>query len=101
MGLQKKYIKSGSVCKVTFSLSKEAAGDAKSVNLVGDFNNWDTDASPMKALKSGIRKVAVNLESGKEYKFKYVIDGDKWENDWDADKYVPNEHGSEDSVVIV
>ncbi|HSG31393.1 MAG TPA: isoamylase early set domain-containing protein [Thermodesulfobacteriota bacterium] len=101
MGLQKKYIKSGTVCKVTFSLSKEAAGDAKSVYLVGDFNNWDTDASPMKALKSGIHKVAINLESGNEYKFKYVIDGDKWENDWDADNYVPNEYGSEDSVVIV
>jgi len=101
MGLQKKYNKSGAVCKVTFSLPKEAAGDAKSVNLVGDFNDWDTGASPMNALKNGTFKVAINLDSGNEYRFKYYIDGDRWENDWEADKYVSNDYGSDDSVIVV
>lgn len=101
MGLQKKYLKSGEFCKVTFSLPKEAAQRASSVNLVGDFNNWDYYANPMKPLKKGDYKLDLKLESGKEYRFKYIIDDDQWENDWSADKYVKNEYGSDDSVVIV
>ena len=46
-------------------------------------------------------KLDLNLESDREYRFKYLIDGDKWENDWNADKYLTNEYGSDDSVVIV
>ena len=30
-----------------------------------------------------------------------VVDGQRWENDWNADKYVPNSHGSDDTVVVV
>lgn len=101
MGIQKKYLKSGAICKVTFALPKDVAKDAKSVNLVGDFNNWDTSANPMKGLKSGEYKLAINLDSGNEYRFRYLIDGTNWENDWNADKYVRNEYGSDDSVVIV
>lgn len=101
MGIQKKYMKSGSVCKVTFSLPKDAAKDAESVNLVGDFNNWDTYANPMKSLKNGEYKLAINLEPGKEYRFRYLINGSDWENDWHADKYVKNQYGSDDSVVII
>ena len=37
----------------------------------------------------------------KEYKFKYFIDGERWENDDAADEYVTNEHGTEDSVIKV
>jgi 1,4-alpha-glucan branching enzyme len=101
MGIQKKYLKSGTVCKVTFALSKDAAKSASSVNLVGDFNNWDTNANPMKGLKSGEYKLTLNLNSGREYRFKYLIDESNWENEWNADKYVRNEYGSDDSVIIV
>jgi hypothetical protein len=36
-----------------------------------------------------------------EYKFRYLIDDSRWENDWNADRYIPNSFGSEDSLVIV
>jgi hypothetical protein len=36
-----------------------------------------------------------------ECRFRYCIDGVKWENDWCADKYEPNPFGSYDSVVVV
>ncbi len=32
---------------------------------------------------------------------KYLLDGERWENDWAADGYVPNPFASEDSVVEV
>jgi hypothetical protein len=41
----------------------------------------------------------LDLQSGKEYRFRYLLDGTLWENDWDADSYVPNGFDGEDSVV--
>jgi 1,4-alpha-glucan branching enzyme len=101
MSLKKQYLKKHSACKVTFSFPKEAAGPATHVSLVGDFNAWDKHAIPMKRLKNGGFTATVTLESNKEYHFRYFLDGDRWENDWNADKYVPNNHGSDDSVVVV
>lgn len=99
--IKKRYLKSGNKCKVTFRLPKEAAGDVKRVYLVGDFNNWNTKASPMNRLKSGEFKLELNLDAGKEYRFKYLIDDNRWENHWNADKYVSNKFGTDDSVVVV
>ena len=52
-------------------------------------------------LKSGDFKVTLNLDAHREYRFKYLIDDDRWENDWCADRYVPNEHGSDDSLLVL
>jgi 1,4-alpha-glucan branching enzyme len=102
MSLEKKYLKSRPVGKVTFRLPHAAAPEAQSVFLVGDFNEWRKDATPMTRLKSGEFKVALELEPGREYCFRYLIEGDTWENDWEADRYVPSGiAGEENSVVVV
>jgi 1,4-alpha-glucan branching enzyme len=101
MSLKKQYLKKSSVCKVTFSLPKEAAGSATNVSLVGDFNEWNKDGIPMKRLKNGAFTATLTLAPNKEYHFRYFVDGARWENDWSADKYVPNGHGSDDSVIVV
>jgi CHAD domain-containing protein len=41
----------------------------------------------------------VQLEAGRVYRFRYLLDGHRWENDWAADRYVPNVYGSDDSIV--
>lgn len=85
------------ICKVTFLLPKET--NALTVHLVGEFNNWDKHATPLKRKGDGSFSVALNLEAGKEYRFRYLLNETRWENDPQADRYVPNEFGSEDSVV--
>ncbi len=100
-GFIKKYNKDRTSCRVSFLLHSEAAPDARNITIVGDFNNWDPAASPMKRLKNGDFKIILSLPSGREYRFKYLINGSRWENDWCADKYVPNSFGSDDSVVVV
>ncbi len=100
-GLKKQYLKTQPVCKVTFKLPKDAAPDADTVTIVGDFNNWNMTETQMKKLKSGDFKATVDLACNREYKFRYLIDSSRWENDWYADKYIPNEHGSDDSVVVI
>ena len=39
------------------------------------------------------------LAPGRTYRYRYLLDGDRWENDWNADAYVPNGFGGEDSVL--
>jgi 1,4-alpha-glucan branching enzyme len=98
--IQKQFMKSKPVCKATFTLPAEVVGEAKNVAIVGDFNNWDVkNGVKMKKQKDGAFKASVELETGKEYQFRYLIDGATWTNDWAADKYVPSPFGVENSVV--
>lgn len=101
MSVTKKYLKSKPFAKVTFRLSAEETAHARQVYLVGEFNEWNPTATPMQALKNGSFKTVVELESGKEYQYRYWIDEKRWENDWAADKYVPNNLSFEDNSVVV
>ena len=55
----------------------------------------------MKKRKDGRWSTTVSLKSGGEYRFRYLLDGVDWENDWDADGYLPNSFGTEDSLIRV
>jgi len=43
----------------------------------------------------------MRLKPENRYRFRYLLDGEVWENDDSADEYIPNEFGTEDSVVEV
>ena len=100
-GLIKEYSNKKQACKVTFRLPRIAASDAKSVCLVGDFNNWSIHSHPMKKLKSGDYTITLELEPRREYQFRYLIDEVRWENDWHADKYVRSPYGDSDNSVVI
>lgn len=102
MSLKKQYLKTKPTCKVTFRVSKAAAKSARTINVVGDFNNWSITETPMKHLKSGDFTVTVDLDTGRAYEFRYIINGTTWENDWEADRYVTSCFAAcENSVVEV
>jgi len=101
MAVKKQFYEKTSVCKVTFKLTKDIVNSANRVNLAGEFNNWDINNIPMKKLKGGEYSVSVNLPKGREYQFKYLIDGNSWMNDKDADKHVLNEFQTQNSVVVL
>jgi hypothetical protein len=100
-GLEKRYLKDTGRCSVTFVLPKDAAPDAASVCILGEFNNWSADAHPLVKRPEGDFAITLELDAGRAYRFRYVIDGWKFENDWFADRYEPNPYGGEDSVVDV
>lgn len=100
-GLKKQYLKTGSLCRVTFRLPGMAAPEARNVSLVGDFNNWNPSEATLKKLKSGDFTLTLQLPKDREYRFRYLIDSSRWENDWCADRYDPNNYGCDDSVVII
>lgn len=73
---------------------------AESVHLVGEFNGWDQNSHPLTRGRSDDAwSITLELEAGREYQFRYLVDGKEWHNDWKADKYVPNDFGGDNSVV--
>ncbi len=97
--LKKQYYKDGKLCRVWFYLPAEL--HANQVHLVGDFNGWDETQTSMKKKMDGTFYIALTLETGKSYQYRYLLDGENWENDWEADGYEPNSLGEENSVVKV
>lgn len=93
--------KTENTTKITFSLPKAAVGIAKTVAVVGDFNNWDIqNGQKLTKQKDGSYAVTLELASGAAYQFRFLINGEIWENAWDAPKYVPSPFGGDNSVVF-
>ncbi|MDX2441576.1 MAG: isoamylase early set domain-containing protein [Desulfobacterales bacterium] len=101
MAIKKQYFKTKSQCKVTFRVQKEMGNGAKEIHVVGEFNQWDKGATPMKSYKNGTFAATVDLDPNKKYQFRYLADGVNWLNDTDADAYIHSPYGNCDNSVIV
>jgi 1,4-alpha-glucan branching enzyme len=82
---------------VTFVLP--AAVGARSVTVCGDFNDWSETAAPLVRHDDGSFSTTLELPVGRRWHFRYLLDGERWENDWAADDYEPNVYGGMDSVL--
>jgi hypothetical protein len=89
---------SGTV-NVTFTLPADVPADT--VALCGEFNEWSADDIRLERGSDGSWRATVPLEPGRSYRYRYLLDGQRWENDRRADRYVPNPLGSTDSVIVV
>lgn len=70
---------------------------ATTVTIAGTFNHWDPTARPLKPSTGGLWTVTLRLEAG-AYQYKFVIDGQRWEEDPLNLDRVANEHGSFNSI---
>jgi 1,4-alpha-glucan branching enzyme len=87
----------GGKVKVTFSMP--ALEGVTTLYLVGSFNDWSDTATPLVHGADGGWSAALTLETGWAYQYRFLDQDGGWHNDWAADAYVPNEFGSENSVV--
>jgi len=71
---------------------------ARTVRVVGTFNNWDTKRNPMQKDATGW-KATVPLAPGR-YEYRFVADG-QWLSDPNAKESVGNDFGSTNSVLVV
>jgi len=76
----------------------EPAQHGEEVCVVGDFNDWSLSALPMVRVDDHF-EATVELVPGRAYRYRYLFDGHRWENDWHADRYEKNSFGGEDAVV--
>ena len=94
--LQKKPV-AGQKVDITFRMPP--LDDVVELYLCGDFNDWKVKGVPLSQDTDGTWFTTLVLDAGKSYRYRYIDNQGRWHNDWEADAYVPNEFGSEDSVV--
>jgi 1,4-alpha-glucan branching enzyme len=93
--LTKKFFKTKDEADITFEFERS---DVTCVSLVGDFNNWQAITMKFNK-KSKSFKTKLRLPTGHQFNFRYLLNDSEWENDYQADQYLPNIFGSENSVV--
>lgn len=82
--------------KIQFEFS---APEAIEVAVAGNFNQWNTQANPMKKDNKGIWKATLSLEPGR-YEYRFFVDR-LWENDPSCTSRVANEFGGQNCVILV
>ena len=82
---------------VTFILDPGVG--AQTAAVCGEWNDWSAGADVMRRDAEGGFSLTVDLDAGRAYRFRYLLDGERWENDWAADAYLPNSFGGDDSVI--
>lgn len=87
----------GSQISVTFSLPGDVG--AQFASVVGDFNGWDPELGVMDRHDDGGFSALLDVEIGHSYQYRYLLDGERWVNDWNAGSYTPNAFGGSDSVL--
>ena len=73
-----KPARSGAV-RVTFALP--ATEPAGAVSVVGDFNDWDPFAHPLRRRTNGTRSATVTVTAGRTVHFRYLAEGGMWFDD--------------------
>lgn len=71
------------------------------LSVVGDFNEWNPTATKLVKRRNGTASVAVTLDAGKTYRFRYYSADGVWLNDSEADGYELSEHGSENCLLLL
>ena len=90
-------MKGGKKVKVTFVVAEDGM-EGRALAVVGDFNDWDPTATPLRP-EGDVRAATIAVASGGRYAFRYLAEGGRWFNDDAADAYQPNGFGDDDCVL--
>lgn len=96
--IKKQFTPKRTICKVTFQIPKDWAD--REAAVVGDFNEWNTETDKMTEKKNSW-ETTLRLTPEREYRFRYLLDGESWANDDSADGYAANPYGTEDSLLVI
>ena len=73
---------------------------ANTVQIAGDFNNWQPDRTPMKKVDTnGLWRVKLPLTAG-THRYRFVVEG-HWQQDPYNEAAEPNSYGEFNSVIHV
>jgi hypothetical protein len=75
---------------IIFMLPAQALKGANGAVVLGDFNNWTPSKEfELNKQKDGSFKTVIALEEGKTFQYRFLLDNGVWENDYNAQNYVP------------
>lgn len=75
--------------KVTFAVPTTEGR----VSVVGDFNGWCPEQTPLRPRSNGTRSAAVVLPTGSTFRFRYLAEGGRFFDDDAPDACEPNGYG--------
>jgi 1,4-alpha-glucan branching enzyme len=70
------------------------------VAVVGDFNDWNPKATPLRPTADGLWSVVVPLRPGR-YRYTFIVDGTRWSRDPSAPRSLEDDFGTPTSVLTV
>ncbi|MFW5995025.1 MAG: isoamylase early set domain-containing protein [Spirochaetia bacterium] len=74
--------------------------DAEEVSLIGDFNDWDPEATPLTLRDDGRTwSATLDLRGDRAYTYNFVVDDEQVIPDPAADRTIPDSFGGEKSVI--
>jgi 1,4-alpha-glucan branching enzyme len=85
---------SDGMVRVTFALP--ASEPAGAVSVVGDFNDWDPSAHPLRLRSNQTRSVSVTVPMGSTLRFRYLGEGGRWFDD----ETLPASNGDDASLEV-
>lgn len=71
---------------------------ADHVFLVGDFNGWNRQSTPLRQDRDGVWRVELDLPYGERFEFRYLVDN-HWLTDSHSDGVTTNPYGTQNSVI--
>ncbi len=74
---------------VTFTLDPRVS--AQTAAVCGEWNDWSADVGVMRRDAEGGFSLTVGLEAGRTYRFRYLLDRARWDNDWAARRLRPQQ----------
>ena len=80
--------------RITFALPADEPRGA--VSVVGDFNDWDPLAHPLRRRANGTRSAVVTVPAGTTLRFRYLAEGGIWFDDATA----PARDGQDASIAV-
>lgn len=95
--LAKRFFKTKDEVEITFEIDRPGL---TSVDLVADTFGWEPIPLKRADRGKGPFRVKVRFPKDDAVQFRYIFNGDYWENDEAADAYWPNDRGSDNSVVL-
>ncbi|MEO7175016.1 MAG: isoamylase early set domain-containing protein [Saprospiraceae bacterium] len=99
MAIKKQAFNKKGTTKVTFTLPEAGIAVQKAV-VLGEFNAWNSSSNELKKQKDGSFKTTLELENGKSYAFRYLVNDSVWMNDLEADSTIPAGMAATENAVI-
>lgn len=92
-------IRNSDTVKVTFALPADQV--SLPVSVLGDFNDWDPFAHPLRKRSNGTVSATVEVAPGQALRFKYLAGDGHWFCDPEAETVVNDAINTVDSLVVV
>lgn len=71
---------------------------ADHIYLVGDFNGWNRECTPLRQDRDGVWRAELDLPREQRFEFRYLVDN-RWLTDSHSDSVTANPYGTQNSVV--